>query len=84
MQKQQNDNVVLIVEFDKKVDSDLLAKIKGVHQVKNKQENRWVFVVQSDAIRNEIFQFAVKNELVVLTMQKENRNLEDIFKELTT
>ena len=35
-------------------------------------------------IRPEIFQFAVKNNLTVLTLGKEEQKLEDIFKVLTT
>lgn len=84
LRKQDNNAIILTVEFDKAIAQNLLSNIPGVNQVKNKAENTWVFVVKNDAVRNDIFQFAVKNDMVVLTMQKENQSLEDIFKKLTT
>ncbi len=84
LQKQQEDQIILTVEFDKSVNINLLKNIEGIHQVKNKQDNIWFIVVKDDIVRNNIFQFAVKNDLIVLTMQKETKSLEDIFKKLTT
>lgn len=84
LRKQQDNKIILTVEFDKTVEQNLLSNISGVSQVKNREENTWVFVVQDDSVRNNIFQFAVKTNLMVLTMQKENQSLEDIFKKLTT
>ena len=37
----------------------------------------------NEQIRNELFQLAVKNNLTILTIQKEHQKLEDVFKELT-
>jgi len=84
LRKQQDNDITLTVEFDKTIEQDLLSNIVGVNKVKNRKENTWVFVVKNDGVRNNIFQFAVKNNLIVLTMQKENQSLEDIFKKLTT
>lgn len=82
--QQENTNIVLTIEFDKDVDASKLKKIDGVIQVKSKNDKVWIFEVKDDAVRNNIFQFAVENELVVLTMQKEAQSLEQVFKKLTT
>ncbi len=81
---QQKKEIILSVEFDKPIDVKKLKEIKGVIQVKNKQNNSWVFEVTAEADRNNIFQFAIEQDLVVLTMQKETDSLEAIFKKLTT
>ncbi|MCB0400853.1 MAG: gliding motility-associated ABC transporter ATP-binding subunit GldA [Flavobacteriales bacterium] len=82
--RQQDSNLVLTVEFDKTIDQKQLLTIEGVIQVKHKSDNNWVFEVANDAVRNNIFQFAVNHGLMVLTMQKETKSLEQIFKKLTT
>lgn len=72
------------VEFDREIDPKDLNGISDVHSVVLISPNR--FLVESHArkdIRNQIFDFAVKNNLSVLTLKKEEVKLEDIFKQLT-
>jgi len=84
LRSQEKKQIVLSVEFDKSISVKKLESIEGVIQVKNKQNKIWVFVIEEDSIRNNIFQMAVQQDLVVLTMQKETEGLEAIFKKLTT
>ncbi len=84
LQKQQKNQIVLTVEFDKKVELKQLQKIEGVNQVKNSTDNVWLFEISEDTVRNNIFQFAMQQEIVILTMQKETQSLEMVFKKLTT
>lgn len=63
---------------------DLLKQLPGVTGTKQLEENIWQLYSSSpDDIRPEIFSFAVKNNLSVLTLQKEEQKLEDVFKQLT-
>lgn len=75
--------IVLVVEFDKEVKKSQLEKIDGVSNVLNKTSNIWFLEIKSDNVRNNIYQFAMKNELTVLTIQKETQSLESVFKTLT-
>jgi len=83
LQQQQKNQIILTVEFDKTVEVNVLKNIPGVIQVKKAQDNTWLFEIDKDAARNNIFQFAVARDLVVLTMQKETQSLEAVFKKLT-
>lgn len=75
---------VIIVEFDKAPDKELLLKIKGVTAAENQQGNTWQIIADSrQDIRPDIFQFAVDNKMKVLSLQKKDQSLEDIFHELT-
>ena len=58
--------------------------VEGVTQVKKSHGNTWLFEIEEDATRNNIFQFAMNKEVVVLSMQKETQSLESIFKKLTS
>jgi ABC-2 type transport system ATP-binding protein len=84
LQDQIVNHLVLMVEFDKEIDIKLLHKIEGVNQVKHAHGNTWLFEIKEDNVRNNIFQFAMQHDMVVLTMQKESQNLETVFKKLTT
>ena len=84
LQAQQKNQIVLTVEFDKTADLKDLQKIEGVIQVKKSHGNIWLFEINKDATRNNIFQYAMQKEIVVLSMQKEAQSLESVFKKLTS
>lgn len=74
----------IMVEFDKKITSDLLNRIPGISKTVNTEGNIWL--IQAPAgkdIREDIFEFAVSSGLKVLLMQKKGKKLEDVFRELT-
>jgi ABC-2 type transport system ATP-binding protein len=48
------------------------------------RENTWLVESPKNIdIREEIFKFAVKNDISVLSQQKKENNLEEVFHELT-
>lgn len=75
---------VIRVEFDNAVAANLLQGINGISEVKKVSDNMWLLGSSSEIdIRPKIFEFAVAQSLSVLTIQKEEQRLEDVFKELT-
>lgn len=75
---------VIHVEFDKDIIDLSLAEIANVSAVKNLQGNTWLVEAEStEDIRPAIFNFAVKNNLTVLSLQKQESNLEEVFRQLT-
>lgn len=84
LQRGDEHRTLVVVEFDKPVDQRKLKSIPGVENVKNVKGNSWQIVTKPDKdIRPDLFKFAVDNGLSILEMQREERKLEDIFKELT-
>ena len=72
------------VEFDKKVESNKLKSIPGVIDTKQVSETVWLIGSQpDDDVRQAVFQFAVDQDLSVLTIQREELSLEEVFKNLT-
>ena len=75
---------VLLVEFDKLIDESKLYISEVVDLVKNLDGNLWELHSKSqDDIRPIIFDFASANDLKILSMQRQNKNLETIFREKT-
>ncbi len=84
LRQSDQQKMVVLVEFDRAPDKQKLERIKGVEQLQAISETSWHVITASDVdIRPAIFQFAVANELTVLQMNREERNLEAIFKDLT-
>lgn len=74
----------ITVEFDKQTSRNSLKNIRYVVDAKNTKDNVWILEVHSDTdIRPNVFQYAVQNNLAVLTLNKEEQKLEDVFKKLT-
>jgi len=75
---------IITVEFDKEVSEKLLRKINTIEKVNHLQGNTWQLISTSkEDVRKDIFNFAVANNLSVLTLNKEEQKMEDVFKELT-
>ena len=75
---------VVIVEFDKNIEEKEILAIEGVSGVSQTRQNTWEIVSEADFdIRNNIFQFAVKQNLTVLALNNQEQNIERIFQELT-
>ncbi len=73
------------VEFDRKTDASAILKIGGVVTAKPLSGNQWIIEAEGEEdIRPAIFAFAVKNNLTVLSLQKEESNLEEVFRHLTS
>lgn len=75
---------IITVEFDKTVSENQLKNIPQIEQVKLLQNNTWQLLSTSNEdLRKEVFNFAVANNLSVLTLNREEQKMEDVFKELT-
>lgn len=75
---------IIRVEFDKYTDESGLLGIVNV--VKAQQINNTLWLIEAEGqedIRPAIFTFAVNNNLKVLSLQKEESNLEEVFRHLT-
>jgi ABC-2 type transport system ATP-binding protein len=76
---------VIHVEFDKQADASKLAEIKSVSNVRLLRNNLWQLEAESEEdVRPAIFNYAVSNNLTVLSLQKQQSNLEDVFRHLTS
>ena len=85
IQKTSGGSKVVSVEFDASTSESALTSIAGVLQaVQAGPLNTWKIITGADHdIRSSVFRFAVENGLTVLSMQREEQKLEDVFKYLT-
>jgi len=74
----------VLVEFDKDVSKEKIEKVELVVRAVPVNKNQWLVQGQQEHdVRSKIFNFAVKNKLTVLVMQKQEKSLEEVFRMLT-
>ena len=84
LQSRVSAETVVTVEFASSVKEAALQKIEGVERVQSLQGNKWQLIGPDQIdFRPEIFNFAVKEQLILLEMQKQTYSVEDVFQELT-
>jgi ABC-2 type transport system ATP-binding protein len=75
---------VIRVEFDKDITETSLKEIEKVSSIIKVRKNIWLIEAEGESdIRPLIFNFAVKNNLTVLSLNRQESNLEDVFRHLT-
>jgi ABC-2 type transport system ATP-binding protein len=75
---------VVRVEFDKETFSEPLSTIGQIASIKQIRANTWLLEADgTEDIRPALFSFAVRNNLTVLSLQKQESNLEEVFRHLT-
>ncbi len=78
-----NKKQIVFVEFNKPVNQQQIMKIEEVANAVY-QNNIWEIESETEKdIRPVIFQFAIKNNLILFTLSEKQQNLENVFQELT-
>ena len=75
---------VLEVEFDLRIEQQLLQKIPNMKSARNIFDNTWQLTFDTDTdMRSEIFDFANANGLKTLQLLQKSNSLESLFQSLT-
>jgi len=76
---------IIQVEFDTEITENALKEFSETGSVKKITKNIWNIEADGEKdIRPAIFNFAVRNNLTVLSLQKQESNLEEVFRHLTS
>lgn len=76
---------IIIVEFDKQVEPSEFSGIENIGNVRLIRDNTWQIESENqEDIRPAVFNFAVSKNLTVLSLQKQQSNLEEVFRHLTS
>jgi len=76
--------VTIVVEFSGDPESSVFNGIQGAEKVRKLKKGTWLIETPSGKdIRADLFNTAVKNNLVILSLHRKEKKLEDVFRELT-
>ena len=73
----------ILVEFEEQINPDKFCDIHGVTGVRQVSDRILMITGGKDDLRPVIFRFAVANRLTILTMNKQESTLENVFLEIT-
>lgn len=80
----ENQEQVIEVEFDFRVEKQFIEKIPQLKLAKNVHDTTWILTfTTSEDRRSHVFDFAHNNGLKILKLDTKNKNLESLFLELT-
>lgn len=77
-----NSNYEITCEFLNPVDKNIFNNIVDLVEVKDLTENKYQIYASSD-IRSQIFDCAVINKQTIITLTRDQKSMEDVFRELT-
>ena len=75
-------SITIQIEFGKAIEKEAFSAIENISDLKELSEKTWLIQSNED-IREKLFNLAVNNSNSVLSMQKIEKSLEDVFRELT-
>ncbi len=75
---------VIVAEFDQAIDLEKIRQIDGIMDVVKESPTVYrIFTGSSRDIRPDIFEFAVQNKLVLLSVEQKKQSLEEVFRQMT-
>jgi ABC-2 type transport system ATP-binding protein len=83
-QVRKNQQQIIQVSFDYRVETEALARLPQVEKVKNTHDFDYeIYLKGTKDQRPAVFDFAHDNGLKILSLQLKNESLETLFNELT-
>ena len=84
LQQANTQQDVLIVSIENTINEPLFKELKNLLRYEQLESNKWKLVAKdTDALRKEVMQWALKHDLNVSSMQAQTETLEDVFRNLT-
>jgi ABC-2 type transport system ATP-binding protein len=84
LQKGNKENHIVVVQFKEAVDKNIFEKLNGVTKVEQLQTNHYKLqTANPEAVRKQLLEIALQQNLNIVSLQSENHSLEDIFKAFT-
>ncbi len=81
---QSGQQQIIEVEFDIRIEREFLDRLPHISAAENIYEHIWCLAFETqDDMRPLIFDFAQEQGIKILQMRQKNKNLEQLFKELT-
>jgi len=81
----ENNQQTIEVTFDYKIEEQFVKRLPHLVSYKNNYDNTWYITFDHEEdMRPKIFDFAQENGLKILGLNTQNKNLETLFREVTT
>jgi ABC-2 type transport system ATP-binding protein len=80
----QNNQQIIEVTFNKAVNENIFNKLMGLNSASSTSGDTWQLTFNTaEDMRSKIFDFAQENNLKIIGLTTQNKNLETLFREVT-
>jgi len=84
LQKRNRDKHIVIVNFNEPVDKTLFERIQDADAIEQLQPTNYrIQTSNPEAVRKQILEISLQNNLNIVSLQSENQSLEEVFRSLT-
>jgi ABC-2 type transport system ATP-binding protein len=84
LQQSNTQQGVLVVAFEKAIDTALMKELKNIEGYEATGVNQWKLTTKEpDTLRREVMQWALDHNINITSMQAQTKTLEDVFRSLT-
>lgn len=75
---------IIIVQFGKNIDINLLKKIDGVESLVENSNQYQIQTSDPEKMKKHLLEFSLQNDLDITSLQSKSTSLEEVFRNLTT
>ncbi|MGN6196028.1 MAG: gliding motility-associated ABC transporter ATP-binding subunit GldA [Ginsengibacter sp.] len=83
LQSANKNSHVVLVEFYRNVDSELLKNLPGIDNIEQNQNQYFIQTSDPEKVKKLLLEFSLKNNLDILSLQTKSQSLEEVFRNLT-
>lgn len=85
LQKNNNTDQVLMVQFKENIDQAVFQALTNITGIEKLDSGNWKLrTSNAESVRKQLLELSLKNNLNIVSLQSENSSLENIFRQLTS
>ncbi|MEO6813687.1 MAG: gliding motility-associated ABC transporter ATP-binding subunit GldA [Ginsengibacter sp.] len=83
LQSANNSGHIVIVQFGKNIDNELLKALEGVEKVEEISGQYHIQTSDPEKVKKLLLEFSLQNKLDITSLQSKSKSLEEVFRNLT-
>ncbi len=83
LQSSNNNSHIILVEFGRKADVQLLKDLPGVEEVQENQNQYQLQTSDPEKVKKQLLEFSLHYNLDILSLKTQSKSLEEVFRNLT-
>ncbi len=83
LQREKGEEHVVTVQFQEKTDENLLKEMDGVISLRRQGSAFRIVTAQPESVRRQLLELALRHNRNIVSLQSENKSLEEVFRNLT-
>jgi len=83
LQSSNKNSHIVLVEFGKKTNAQLLRDLSGVEEVEENQNQYQLQTSDPERVKKQLLEFSLHNDLDILSLKTQSKSLEEVFRNLT-